>query len=134
MGTAQLSRIDSIIENKRRVAHAYNERLAGVAELQLPSEKEWARNVYWMYAVAVRPGAERDRLTTYLASEGVDTRTFFCPMNLQPFLRAQPGFRDVACPIAEDLWHTGFSLPSSTQLTESQIDFICSAIRRYFHG
>ena len=29
---------------------------------------------------------------------GVESRTFFCPMNLQPFLRDQPGFRDVAVP------------------------------------
>jgi perosamine synthetase len=134
MGTAQLSRVDSIIGNKRRVAHAYNERLAGVAELQLPPEKEWARNVYWMYAVAVRPGVERDRLTAYMLSEGIDTRTFFCPMNLQPFLREQPGFRDVPCPVAEELWRTGFYLPSSPQLTEGEIDFICSAILRFFHA
>jgi perosamine synthetase len=134
MGAAQVARIESIIENKRRVAHAYNERLSGIAEVQCPPEAPWARNVYWMYAVAVQPGVDRDELTSFLLSEGIDTRTFFCPMNLQPFLRAQPGFRDVACPVAEELWRTGFYLPSSPQLSEEEIDFICGTIRRFFHG
>ncbi len=34
-------------------------------------------------------------------------------MNLQPFLRAQPGFRDVPCPVAEELWRARLYLPSS---------------------
>lgn len=134
MGVAQLSRVDEIIGKKRRLARWYNERLAGVESIRTPPEEPWARNVYWMYAVTVRPGIERDRLTKFLLAEGIDTRTFFCPMNLQPFLRNQPGFRDIPCPVAEELWRTGFYLPSSTLLSEEQVDTICAAIRRFFHG
>ena len=34
-------------------------------------------------------------------------------MNLQPFLRDQAGFRDVPCPVGEELWRRGLYLPSS---------------------
>jgi perosamine synthetase len=134
MGVAQVGRIEEIIANKRRVAARYNAGLANIAEIQRPPEAEWARNVYWMYAVTVRADLDRDALTAFLLKEGIDTRTFFCPMNLQPFLRQQPGFRDVPCPVAEELWKTGFYLPSSTLLSDDQIDFICSTIGRFFHG
>ena len=72
-----------------------------------------------MYGVVVEDdfGLTRDELAAALADGGIETRTFFCPMNLQPFLRSQPGFRDVPCPVAEDLWQRGLYLPSSPSLT-----------------
>lgn len=134
LGLAQFSRIDSVVEQKRRVAALYNERLKSIMEIQTPFEADWARNVYWMYGVTVAAGVNRDKLTAFLLAAGIDTRTFFCPMNLQPFLREQPGFRDIPCPVAEELWERGFYLPSSTLLTEEQIDFIAKTIGRFFNG
>jgi perosamine synthetase len=108
MGLAQLARVDEIIATKRRIAHSYDRMLAGVPGLQLPAELAGSFNVYWMYAVVVDPdfGMSRDALAKHLADHGIDTRTFFCPMNQQPFLRAQAGFRDVACPVADRIWAT----------------------------
>jgi perosamine synthetase len=132
MGLAQMARIDEIIEKKRRVAGYYTSRLQDVAKLQLPPEMEWARNVYWMYAVVIRDdaGVERKTVMARLRDEGVDTRTFFCPMGQQPFLRNQPGFRDVPCPVADGLWERGLYLPSSPLLDEETVDQICSALRK----
>lgn len=132
MGLAQMDRVDSIIAKKRRLASLYAERLKDVEALQLPAEMEWARNVYWMYAVVIRPdsGIERDVVTKRLLEDGVDTRTFFCPMGRQPFIRAQVGFRDVPCPVADALWERGFYLPSSTKLDEATIDRICAAVKQ----
>jgi perosamine synthetase len=123
MGRAQLRKVDHIIEQKRRVAHTYNELLADVPGIVTPAEKEWARNVYWMYSVVLTDEfpLSRDELAEALAGEGIETRTFFCPMNLQPFLRAQEGFRDVPCPVAEDLWERGLYLPCGITLSDEDI-------------
>ena len=130
MGVAQMRKIDRIIDDKRRVAHTYNRMLAGLP-LQLPVEKEWAKNVYWMYGVVVEPRSKlrRSELMAALKKEGVETRTFFCPMNLQPCLQSRPGFRAIACPVAENLWENGFYLPSSPSLSEQTIKQICDVIR-----
>jgi perosamine synthetase len=132
MGLAQLRKIDKIIAEKRRVAHTYNYYLQDVEGLQLPAELEGCFNVYWMYAVVVKPefGISRDELMKILDSHGIETRTFFCPMNQQPFLRKQPGFRDIPCPVADKLWETGLYLPSSYTLTEDTIAFICDIIKK----
>ncbi len=131
MGLAQLEKIDRIIDDKRRVAHAYNRRLAGIPGLQLPPEADWAKNVYWMYGIIVTPefGSTRDALMEHLRRDGIDTRTFFCPMNQQPFLRNQPGYRDIACPVADRLWLDGLYLPSSSTLSEDTIGSIAESIR-----
>jgi perosamine synthetase len=131
MGLEQVRRIESIIQEKRRVAHLYNHYLADIPGLRLPVELEWARNVYWMYAVVVSPefGMSRDQLTAELAGAGIETRTFFCPMNQQPCLQNISGFRDIPCPVADHLWEAGLYLPSTHTLTESKIQQIVDSIR-----
>jgi perosamine synthetase len=131
MGRVQLRRIDHIIEEKRRVARTYNELLADVPGVQTPAEKDWARNVYWMYAITV--GEEfplsRDELMGALRESDIESRTFFCPMNMQPFLREQDGFRDVPCPVAERLWETGLYLPCAITLSDDEIAHVVEQIR-----
>ena len=131
LGIAQLRKIERIIGDKRRLAAAYNELLRDVPGLQLPHEASWARNVYWMYAAVVHPefGVSRDELMRILRDDGIDTRTFFCPMGKQPFLRSQPGFRDVPCPVADQLWERGLYLPSSVSLPQESLEYIADRIR-----
>jgi perosamine synthetase len=130
MGLAQLEKIDSIIAEKRRVAATYNTLLADVPGLRLPVELNWAKSVYWMYALTVEPafGRTRDELASRLAQTGVETRTFFCPMNQQPVLRELPGFPADNCPVADQLWQTGLYLPSAPTLSGEQLVFVRDAI------
>ena len=131
MGSAQFAKIDHIVAEKRRVAHTYNEFLRDVEGLQLPHEAEWARNVYWMYAVVVQPefGISRDELMKRLREADIDSRTFFCPMNQQPCLQALPEFRAVPCPVADSLWENGLYLPSTYSLSEEVINKIADVVR-----
>ena len=132
MGLAQLQKIDQIIAEKRRVAHIYTKYLQDIQGLQLPAELDWAFNVYWMYAIVVKPefGLTRDELAEILWTDEIETRTFFCPMNQQPFLRELPGFRDVPCPVADSLWETGLYLPSAYSLQQQTIEQIADTIHR----
>lgn len=129
MGRVQLSRIESIIKQKRRVAQTYNSLLADVAGVRTPVEAEWARNIYWMYTILL-DGFElsRDELMERLAEREIGSRTHFYPMSLQPFLQAQAGYRPVACPVAERLWDTGMYLPSSPGLTDAEIESVVEVI------
>jgi perosamine synthetase len=133
LGLAQLGKIDRFIEDRRRVARLYNAHLEGIPEIQLPVELPWAKNVYWMYSVVLRPRGNQRRadLLEYLHQNGVESRTMFCPMNMQPFLKKQPGYREIACPVAETLWANGFYLPSSSKLTEDDVAKIADLIKRY---
>lgn len=131
MGVTQLRKIEAIIGEKRRMAHTYNDYLKDIPGLQLPAELEWARNVYWMYAIVVKPdfGLTRDQLARGLAEAGIETRTFFCPMNQQPCLLERADFRPTPCPVADDLWKTGMYLPSTHTLSEGKIQQIADVIR-----
>ena len=130
MGLVQCGRIEKIVEEKIRVAATYDRHLRNIPGLQLPAPSTHGRHVYWMYGLVVEPDfpVSRQELLEQLAEAGIETRSFFCPMNLQPCLQKQPGFRQVDCPVAETLWATGFYLPSSPNLDERTIQRIAEAI------
>ena len=130
MGVAQLERIDDTIEAKRRLAHTYDELLADLPGIRRPVEQPWARHVYWMYGVLLGEEVEwtRDEVAARLRERGVDTRTFFCPMNLQPALRSTAGFREVDCPVAERLWERGLYLPSTPGLDRPVLEQVVGAL------
>ena len=132
MGLTQCKKIETIIAAKIRVAKTYDRFLRSVRGLQLPAPVNRGRHVYWMYGVVVQPefGITRDELQERLREAGIDTRTFFCPMNLQPALQKQRGYRQVDCPVAESLWNNGFYLPSSATLSEKTIQRIAKEIVR----
>jgi len=132
MGVAQLNRIDDIIEKKRRIAHAYNALLREIPGIVLPPEKSWAKNVYWMYSILIEEefGMDRDRLMKKLAENGIETRTFFIPMNQQPIFREMGLFGKEICPVAEELSRKGLYLPSSITLTDSQMAFIVETVKK----
>ncbi len=70
----------------------------------------------------------RDELMEALRERGVDSRTFFCPMNLQPALQRTSGYRPVACPVAERLWERGLYLPSSPGLAAAEQEQVIEAL------
>lgn len=132
IGCGQMTRIDEIIQAKRDLARRYTERLTGTPGLQLPIEKDGYRNIYWMYSIVVNEkeyGESRDTLQSRLARAGIDTRTMFAPLNIQPALLLRGAVKPTPCPVAERLWREGMYLPSTPTLTDSELDYICSTIR-----
>jgi perosamine synthetase len=130
MGIAQFKKIEFFISEKRRLARLYNSYLEKTKGLQFPPDADWARNVYWMYALRINKefGISRDDLIKRLLNAGIETRTFFCPMNIQPCLMEVEGYRQIVCPVAEKMWADGLYLPSSIKLTEKEIKYIAEEI------
>ncbi len=131
MGCAQMNRIEMLVTRKRVIARWYRDRLQDLEWLQMPVEKPWAINSYWVFAMLVKPGfhVDRDNLVARLANAGIETRNFFVPMNWQPALHSLGLLRGEAYPVAEDASRRGLYLPNGTTLTEEQVDYVCGWIR-----
>jgi perosamine synthetase len=130
MGLVQLSRFDEVLRRKRQIANWYRENLEGVAGVTLFSDCLEGRHVYWVYGVLLDPDRDRDSVMAWLRKAGVETRTFFHPMNLQPCFQNIRECSSVSCPVAKDLWNRGFYLPSGPNLTEGQIKKISDLLAK----
>jgi len=130
IGLAQFEKMDELKERRRRNAYFYNNLLKDVDGIGLPPEKEWARNVYWMYSILIKDtfGMSRDELMDRLLENEIETRRFFFPMHQQPALQNLGLFKRESHPIAEELSRTGLYLPSGSGLTKEQIEYICQTI------
>ncbi|MBI3294185.1 MAG: DegT/DnrJ/EryC1/StrS family aminotransferase [Deltaproteobacteria bacterium] len=129
LGCAQTERFESLVEMRRQNARRYSDRLRTLEDLiQLPVEREWARNCYWMYGIVLRPSYTKRTVSDAMAllkERGIESRPFFSPMHTQPIFQTGQSL-----PIAEHLGAKGLYLPSSSHLTESEIDRIAATLRR----
>jgi len=128
VGLAQTERLEEFVEIHRANALRYARRLARLPGLTLPVERPWARNVYWMFGVVVEDafGITRDELRRRLARRGIETRTFFIPIHLQPIY--YKAFKGQRFPVAEELCQRGLYLPSGATLTEAEVSYVCDAV------
>jgi perosamine synthetase len=128
LGSSQLKRIESFIGIRRRNAAIYTSLLSKVNGIVTHPEASWAKNVYWMYSILVKPeyGFTRDELMSKLSDKGIETRPFFVPVHQQPVFAA--GYQREAYPNAEMLARCGLNLPSGNTLTEEEVKYTASAI------
>ena len=131
MGLAQLERFDQILDKKRWMGREYTKRLSALKVLQLPVEKPWARQVYWMYSLVLdeSTGMDAQEFAKRLCAAGVDTRPFFLGMHEQPVFHQRGLFVNEHYPVAERIARQGLYLPSGLTLTEEQVGLVCDAVK-----
>lgn len=127
IGRAQLAQLEETIRKKRYLAQKYTTLLKNCPGITTIPEAPESRDVYWRYTVLVDSDHRlgRDKLVAALNELGIQARSIFYPMHLHPYYRTQPAPR---FEVAEDLSGRGIDLPSGTNLTDEQINFVASSI------
>jgi len=122
---SQLLRIESLISRKREIGARYSEGLREHTWLTLPQDQnDLGKNNYWVYGVVLNEETSHNSLTfrTALRELEVESRSFFCPMHLQPVFRELNLGKYGEFPISELLWERGLYLPSGNAITNDEID------------
>ena len=133
LGCGQLERLDEVCRNRRRMGARYRANLSACPALQLPVERtDYAENEYWVFGVVLTDLAAIgvDMVMARLGEAGVGTRPFFWPMHEQPVLRRLGLFEWVEHPNAERIARRGLYLPSSSALSDADIDRASEAVLR----
>jgi len=114
----KLKHLDRANQARRANARFYDQHLAGVEELILPTEAEYARHVYHLYVVRVQ---DRDRVLQAMANRGIGCGIHYpIPVHLQEAYRFL-GHRKGSFPVAERCAEEFLSLPMYPELTTTQL-------------
>lgn len=128
IGLAQLENIEKSIRNKRMLAAKYNKLLKDIPGITAPYEAKNVRNVYWMYGILIEDafGMKRDDVKKMLFENGIDTRFFFTGMHKQPMFKV----KNEKFPVTDNLEKRGMYLPSSSDLSNEEIKYVCNTLAR----
>jgi perosamine synthetase len=128
IGCAQLENIDWHIGQRLRIAELYRKNLSSLQAVTLPSQKDWAKNVYWLYSIILNQTTEqqRDEIRTRMLQKGIETRPFFYPMHVLPPYRHLQSLSEF--PEANRICSQGINLPSYGSLTDEDIQTISSSL------
>ena len=120
---AQMAKLADRVTRKKIIYQRYKDSLAGIDAVRFFAQ-DLDHTTPWFIDVLV---VQRDELMSYLERHQVGSRVMYPPINKQPAYNL-PGEYKVSNLIgAKGLW-----LPSSAQLTDNTVDYICDVIRRFY--
>ena len=124
LGRAQLSRLDEMIERRRRWRTNYRqlfESAGGVRVLGGPDDSD---SNCWLTAIVVDPEQSTwsvPDLAAAMTAQNIETRPVWKPMHLQPVSAGLQGTLDGT---SERLFESGLTLPSGSGMSDAEFDRI----------
>jgi dTDP-4-amino-4,6-dideoxygalactose transaminase len=131
LGCVQMSRIETLVAKRARVAGWYKERLAGLNGVEIPFiAPTTTRNSWFVYVVRFAEGINRDEVVRGLREQGIPSRPYFNPIHLQPYMVDRFGYQRGDYPVTEELGRHSLALPFSGVMREDQVDQVCKALHK----
>ncbi len=125
LGWLNVQRAESIIVDRNQLANWYRDALAGLP-LQFQEIPDGSRHTFKDFAIVLPSKKLRDALVRRLASEGIETKTYFHPVHQMALYR-----RRLSLPHTERIASRVVCLPMANQMTETEVGFIAAKIRRH---
>jgi dTDP-4-amino-4,6-dideoxygalactose transaminase len=133
VGRGQLRSLPARVDARRQVFEHYREALRDVPGIGWMPEPTWSRASRWLSVMTVDPaaaGTDAGRVIDGLASDLIEARPVWKPMHMQPLFERAPYFGHPGGRVSESLFRQGVCLPSSSSMSEQQIDRVVAALRR----
>jgi perosamine synthetase len=135
LGLEQMKRLPSIVRHRQVLAEIYGRKLSGISEIVRPALSAPNSQISWfVYAVQLATGftaADRDLICSALASRGIATGRYFAPLHKQPVIKH---LSVPSLPHTESVANRVIALPFFHQLTEPQIDEVCSTLKESLYS
>jgi dTDP-4-amino-4,6-dideoxygalactose transaminase len=127
--TQKLKHILTWNQGRIRAANLYDVALKGIQEIIIPSVRPDTLHTFHLYVIQAR---QRDKLMEYLKVRGIETAIHY-PTPL-PFLEAYKylNHHPEDFPVAYNLQSEILSLPMYPELSESQINYVASSIKKFY--
>ena len=133
MGLVQLRRLPALHRRRQQIVALYDELLADVPGLELPTTRPEVDHAWHLYVVRMRPDRlriNRDEVIEALKPEGIGTQVHFIPLHLHSYYRDAFGYRPEDFPVASAAAETILSLPLFTLMSDDDVRYVATTLRR----
>lgn len=124
----QLSRIDSLWEQRERAARRYEAAFRGVDGVSHPIVPAGARSARHLFTIWVAP-ERRDHVLAELQARGVGVAVNYRAVHLLKYYRERFGFERGQFPHAERIGDSTITLPLYPKLTDAEIDYVAESVK-----
>ena len=134
VGCAQLEQLAKFVEAKRRLANQYRTALQLIAGIKVMPEAPWAASSFWLYTILIDSAVtkiDRHFLHKALGVRRIETRPLWQPLHRSP---AHQGALSYHCVVADRIQAQALSLPSSTNLTDVEQEWVIDELRAALRG
>lgn len=126
---AQLDRLPTLLENRRKVASWYEELLGGMDGVSAPVALDDREHPWQSYVVTLHPGIDRGAVAMYLRERGVQCNFGTYASHVQPVY----GF-DGHLPISADLFRRHLAIPMHANLTQPEVERVAETLAAAVHS
>ena len=152
IGRGQLRVLDERVKRKTEIFDYYQNALGNLPGIEFMPEADYGKSNRWLTVILITPeefGADREAVRLALEAENIEARPVWKPMHLQPVFNPQITqisringrkkaqntqnkdrykVKVIGGEVAEDLFERGLCLPSSTAMTNSDLDRVIDTI------
>lgn len=131
IGCAQMEELDWRVNRRRAIHGIYADALRDNPVVSVHNNPDNTFNSnYWLSTILLDDASpvSADDLRQKLASHNIETRLLWRPMHMQPVYNDAPAYVNG---VSQRLFDHGLCLPSSTTLSDEQIQYVAQLINRY---
>lgn len=131
LGLAQMERLDEITAKRAQVAATYTSKLSSLQGVKVPYISPYTTCMSWfVYVVRLDKHIDRDKLMSWLGSQGVQCRPYFTPIHLQPFYRHAFGYVEGDFPVTESVAKTTLAIPFFNSITDEEMNYVVDKLSK----
>ena len=129
VGLGQMEQLDEITAIRTRQMKTYYQLFENIDGLQVRKYADWCTPVHWLTTITLDEEYNRDGCIDYMRHQGIDCRQMINPVHHAVHFRDRYSDDDFPNTVAISM--QSLHLPSSTNLTDDQLQLITEKIRLF---
>lgn len=129
IGCAQLERVNEFVKRKREIRDCYNKQFEHIEGIELFPSPEWGESACWFSGLVLNKikYSSVKSICEQLKEKGIEARPFWKPVHMQKPYR---GCFQSDLAVTEQVWDRVLTLPCSTGITNEELTYVCSELKK----